>query len=305
MDFASEVESVLFFKVDPLVSPLIRPLVRRAEFRLNTGRFVLGDGKSDSMERPMKLVRFASGARGSWGVVEGDRVEEIRGDLFAPGAPTGRTCPLDELKILPPSDPGKIVIIARNYVAHAAELKNEVPTEPIFVCVSPQAALAHGEPIRYIPGVERIDYEAELVAMIGKVTQAVEEKSALGHVAGYTCGLDISNRDMQFGPLKNISGGKSYDTFKPFGPFVETKVDPQALRITMRQNGEVRQQGNTSQMIFPVARLVSAISKCMTLLPGDVIFTGTPSGVGPIAVGDVLEVEISSVGTLRNPVVKG
>lgn len=253
----------------------------------------------------MRLVRFASGARGAWGRVDGTQVSEIRGDLFHPGAPTGRHYPLEELKILPPSEPGKILIIARNYAAHAAELNNEPFPEPVFVCVSPQAALAHNEPIRYVPGATRIDYEAELVAIIGKVTQSVESEEAPACVAGYTCGLDISNRDVQFGPLKNISAAKSFDTFKPFGPFVETKVDPQGLEIEMRQNGEVRQQGNTADMIFPVARLVSAISKCMTLLPGDVIFTGTPSGIGPVAPGDVLEVEIAGIGTLRNPVVKG
>ena len=253
----------------------------------------------------MKLVRFAHGARGAWGRVDGTTVHEIRGDLFHPGAATGRTYPLEALKILPPSEPGKILIIARNYAAHAAELDNDLPSQPIFVCVSPQAALAHGEPIRYVPGAERIDYEAELVAIVGRVAQAVEEKDALDYIAGYTCGLDISNRDVQFGPLKNISAAKSFDTFKPFGPFVETEVDVHDLRVEMRQNGEVRQQGHTADLIFPVARLVSAISACMTLLPGDLIYTGTPSGVGPIAPGDVLEVDIPAIGTLRNPVVKG
>jgi len=253
----------------------------------------------------MKLVRFARGTRGAWGVVDGDRVEEIGGDLYTPGPPVGRGYPLEKLKILPPSDPGKILIIAQNFAAHARELGKTPPPEPIFVSVSPQAALAHGEPIRYVPGAGRIDYEAELVVIVGKVTQAVEPPEALGCVAGYTCGLDISNRDVQFGPLKNISAAKSFDTFKPFGPFVETEAEPQNLEIEMRQNGEVRQRANTSDMIFPVSQLVSAISKCMTLLPGDLIFTGTPSEVGPIAAGDVLEVEIGGIGVLRNPVVEG
>jgi len=250
----------------------------------------------------MKLVRFAHGTRGGWGVVEGERVQEIRGDLFHPGPETGREFALSELKILPPADPAKILIIARNYAAHAREQGKQVPPEPIFVSVSPQAALAHEEPIHYVPGAERIDYEGELVVIIGRVTQSVDESGALDHVAGYTCGLDISNRDVQFGPLKNISAAKSFDTFKPFGPIVETEADPQNLDLILRQNGQVRQQSSTSDMIFPVARLVSAISHCMTLLPGDLIFTGTPSGVGPVAPGDVLEVELGGIGVLRNPV---
>jgi 2-keto-4-pentenoate hydratase/2-oxohepta-3-ene-1,7-dioic acid hydratase in catechol pathway len=118
-------------------------------------------------------------------------------------------------------------------------------------------------------------------------------------VAGYTCGLDISNRDVQFGPLKNISAAKSFDTSKPFGPIVDTAADAQSLEVILRQNGVVRQQASTSKMIFPVSRLISEISRCMTLLPGDVIFSGTPSGVGPVAPGDDLEVEIPGLGCLK------
>ena len=253
----------------------------------------------------MKLVRFAYGTEGAWGWVQGEKVHEIRGNLYHPGSLTGREFALSDLKILPPSEPRKILIIARNYVAHACEMGNEPPPEPKFVCVSPQAALAHEEAIRYTPGAERIDFEAELVAIVGRTTQAVDEDQALSCVAGYTCGLDISNRDVQLGPLKNISAAKSFDTFKPFGPFVESEIDPQNLDLVLRQNGQIRQQSNTSDMIFPVARLVSAISHCMTLLPGDLIFTGTPRGVGPIAPGDVLEVDIPKIGTLRNPVIQG
>lgn len=253
----------------------------------------------------MKLVRYAWGAEGAWGVVEGEFVEEIRGDLFHPGASTGRKYSLEEIRILPPSNPRKALIIAQNYAAHAREMQKEVPPSPVFVCVSPQAVLAHGEAIRYVPGAQRIDYEGELVVIIGRTTRAVEEADALCCVAGYTCGLDISNRDVQFGPLKNMSHAKSFDTFKPVGPFVETECNPNRLEIELRQNGTVRQHSNTSDMIFPVSRLISEISKTMTLLPGDLIYTGTPSGVGPVAPGDILEVEIQGIGVLKNPVIAG
>jgi len=250
----------------------------------------------------MKLVRFRLGPHEAWGQVEGEKIVQIRGDLFSPGPPIGREFQLRELKILPPVNAGKMLIIAQNYAAHAREMGKEPPPEPVFICVSPQAALAHGEAIRYVPGAKRIDFEGELVAIMGREARFVSEVDSLGHVAGYTCGLDISHRDIQYGPLKNTSAAKSFDTFKPFGPFVETELDPTHLDIILRQNGEVRQNSNTSDMIFPVARLVSDISKCMTLLPGDVIFTGTPPGVGPITPGDVLEVEIPRIGILRNRV---
>ena len=251
----------------------------------------------------MKLVRFSRGIHTAWGQVERDRVQVIRGDLFHPGEPTGEEYPLAEVKILPPSEPRKILIIAANYAAHAKETGKAVPPSPVFVSVSPQAVIAHEEEVHYVPGAEHIDYEAELVVIIGKRAEKVSEDKALDFVAGYTCGLDISNRDVQWGPLKNISAAKSFDTFKPLGPIVETGLDPQNLNITMRLNGEVRQQSNTSDMIFPVSRLVSEVSQCMTLLPGDLIYTGTPEGVGKIAPGDQLEVEIDDIGILKSKVV--
>jgi 2-keto-4-pentenoate hydratase/2-oxohepta-3-ene-1,7-dioic acid hydratase in catechol pathway len=250
----------------------------------------------------MKLVRFARGSGDGWGEVVGETVKELWGDLYDPGHPTGREFALEELKILAPTRPRKLFIIARNYADHAREMSSELPIAPVFVCVSPEAALAHQEDILIPKDAERIDYEAELVAIIGRRTKNIREADALEAVAGYTCGLDISHRDIQRGPLKNISAAKGWDTFKPFGPFVETGLDPQNLEIILRQNGEEKQHGHTRDMVFPVARLIHDISTCMTLEPGDVIFTGTPSGVGSIADGDHLEVEIEQIGTLKNRV---
>lgn len=253
----------------------------------------------------MKLLRYSHGMHTAWGRIEGGEVLQIQGDLFYPGQPAGPRLPLAEVEIMAPTDPRKVLIIAANYAAHAKETGKEVPPAPVFVCVSPQAVVPHRASIHYVPGAQRIDFEAELVAIVGKPACKVAEKDALNYIAGYTCGLDISNRDVQWGPLKNISAAKSFDTFKPCGPYVETDLDPQNLDIVLRQNGEIRQQSNTSDMVFSVARLVSAISRCMTLLPGDLIYTGTPSGIGSIAPGDRLEVEISSLGTLQCNVVEG
>ncbi len=253
----------------------------------------------------MKLIRYSHGMHTAWGRVEGEEVLQIRGDLFHPGQTAGPRLPLSEVEIMAPTDPRKVLIIAANYAAHARETGKEVPPAPVFVSVSPQAVIAHGASIHYVPGAKRIDFEAELVAVIGKPACKVGEADALNYVAGYTCGLDISNRDVQWGPLKNISAAKSFDTFKPCGPFVETELNPQDLDIVLRQNGEIKQQSNTSDMVFSVARLVSDISHCMTLLPGDLIYTGTPSGIGSIAPGDRLEVEISGLGTLQCNVVEG
>jgi 5-oxopent-3-ene-1,2,5-tricarboxylate decarboxylase / 2-hydroxyhepta-2,4-diene-1,7-dioate isomerase len=212
---------------------------------------------------------------------------------------------------LPIQRPSKVVAIGRNYLAHVRELQHETPTEPIFFCKAPSSLVPHGADI-VIPGWldSRVDHEAELALIIGKPCRNVREEEALDFVAGYSIVNDVTARAMQ---KEDISAGnpwfrsKSIDTFCPMGPYFvpsDDVPDPNQLNIRLTVNGETRQQASTASMIFPVHRLVSAISRYMTLHPGDVIATGTPEGVSAIVPGDVIEVEIDGLGTLRNRVVK-
>ncbi len=252
----------------------------------------------------MKFVRYASGLWGKYGLVEGEQVREIQGDTFGPFDLTDRVYPLASLKILPPCTPSKMVIVGLNYAGHAKETGQPKPEAPQFFPLAANAIIAHREPIILPPGIGRVDFEAELVAIIGRVTKGVSPEQALSYVAGYTCGNDVSARDLQWGQ-SNLPRGKTVDTFAPLGPFVETELDPGDVQVESRVNGLLRQSSHSSEMIFPVPVLVSAISQYVTLYPGDVIFTGTPKGIGPLGPGDVVEVTVDKIGTLWNPVVEG
>jgi 2-keto-4-pentenoate hydratase/2-oxohepta-3-ene-1,7-dioic acid hydratase in catechol pathway len=209
---------------------------------------------------------------------------------------------LDSAVLLPPSTPSKIVCVGRNYADHAKEMGGEVPLEPMLFLKAPSALIAQGAQIR-IPGMSKeVHYEAELAIVIGRVAQAVSVESALQYVLGYTCFNDVTARDLQ---RKDNQWGraKSFDTFAPMGPWIETELVPDAVRIRCLVNGEVKQEGDTSDFIFKPPELVSFISQVMTLVPGDVIATGTPAGVGPLSPGDTVEVEIAGIGKLSNAVV--
>ena len=197
--------------------------------------------------------------------------------------------------------PSKIVAVGRNYAEHAKELGNETPTEPIIFLKPPSALLAHEGTIVRPPQSQRVDYEGELVIVIGSRAKSVRADRWRDVVKGFTCGNDVTARDLQKKDVQ-FTRGKSFDTFCALGPCIETELDPADLSVTTRVNGEVKQNGRTSQMVFPCAFLVEFISSVMTLEPGDVIFTGTPSGVGPLNSGDTVEVEIQGIGTLRNHV---
>ncbi len=212
---------------------------------------------------------------------------------------------------LPILRPSKIVAIGRNYLAHVRELQHEIPTDPVFFCKAPSSLVPHGSDI-VIPAWldSRVDHEAELALIIGKPCRNVPETDALEYVAGYSIVNDVTARAMQ---KEDIAAGnpwfrsKSIDTFCPMGPYfvpADDVPDPNRLNIRLTVNGETKQQAGTASMIFPVQRLVSAVSRYMTLQPGDVIATGTPEGVSPIGPGDVIEIEIEGLGTLRNQVVK-
>ena len=197
--------------------------------------------------------------------------------------------------------PTKIVCVGRNYADHAKELGNEPPPEPIIFLKPPSAVIPHGATIVRPPQSQRVDFEGELAIVVGKNAKNVRASSWRGFVMGFTCANDVTARDLQKKDVQ-FTRGKGFDTFCPIGPWIETDVDPSALRITTRVNGETRQDGNTRDMIFSCGVLFEFITSVMTLLPGDVVLTGTPAGVGPLAAGDTVEVEIERIGTLRNVV---
>ena len=203
--------------------------------------------------------------------------------------------------LLPPSVPTKIVCVGRNYAEHARELGNEAPPEPILFLKPPSALLAPGGTIVRPADSQRVDYEGELAIVVGREAKAVRAASWRDYVRGFTCANDVTARDLQKKDVQ-FTRGKGFDTFCPVGPAIETDLDPADLRISTRVNGQVRQDGRTSQMIFPCGELFAFITRVMTLLPGDLILTGTPAGVGPLEAGDRVEVEIEGIGVLRNVV---
>jgi 2-keto-4-pentenoate hydratase/2-oxohepta-3-ene-1,7-dioic acid hydratase in catechol pathway len=198
--------------------------------------------------------------------------------------------------------PTKIVCIGRNYAAHARELGNEVPTRPLIFLKPPSALLAPGAAIELPQESSQVEHEGEIGVVIGTRARRVTPEAALAHVAGYTCLNDVTARDLQRGDGQ-WSRAKGFDTFCPVGPRVVAGLDPSALEVTCRVNGTVRQHGHARDMIFPIPMLISYVSGIMTLEPGDIIATGTPEGVGPLAPGDLVEVEIPGIGVLANPVV--
>lgn len=202
-----------------------------------------------------------------------------------------------------PVRPGKIVGVGLNYRAHAAEMAKPLPTEPLLFLKPPSAWLAPEQPIVLPPGYQRIDYEGEVGVVIGKQARRVAAQTVSQYIAGVTCAGDITVRDLQKRDVQ-YTRAKGFDTFCPAGPTVVDGLDLRNLRLRTRVNGQVRQDGSTSDLIFDIPFLVSFISHVMTLEPGDLIVTGTPPGVGPLHAGDVLEIEIDGVGVLRNPVVE-
>jgi 2-keto-4-pentenoate hydratase/2-oxohepta-3-ene-1,7-dioic acid hydratase in catechol pathway len=203
--------------------------------------------------------------------------------------------------LLPPVVPSKIVCVGRNYAEHAKELGNEAPKEPLLFFKPPSAVLASGGTIVRPAISERVDFEGELAIIVGREAKDVKADRWRDYVRGFTCANDVTARDLQKKDVQ-FTRGKGFDTFAPLGPCIETDLDPSDLRIATRVNGETRQDGRTSQVIFPFGFLFEFITAVMTLVPGDVILTGTPSGVGPLQAGDVVEVEIEGIGVLSNAV---
>ncbi|MGC8836899.1 MAG: fumarylacetoacetate hydrolase family protein [Anaerolineae bacterium] len=208
----------------------------------------------------------------------------------------------EEFRLLAPCAPTKVLAVGLNYAAHAAEAGMEVPEEPVFFLKPPSAVIGPEEAIVYPKLSRRVDYEAELAVVIGRRARRVAPEEALDYVLGYTCGLDVTARDLQRSDGQ-WTRAKGFDTFCPLGPWIVPDLDPHDLLVECRVNGQVRQRARTSDLIFPVEDLIHRASLVMTLEPGDVLLTGTPSGIGPLQPGDEVEVEIEGIGILRNVVV--
>jgi len=207
------------------------------------------------------------------------------------------------MRILSPVQPSKIILVGLNYRDHARELRMAIPKEPVIFLKPPTAVIANAGNIIYPSGVKRLDYEAELALVVKKTARNIPAKSAKNYILGYTCLNDVTARDLQKKDGQ-WTRSKSFDTFCPIGPWIETKLDPSNLRIQCRLNDKLKQDSSTANFIFPVEYLVCFISRIMTLFPGDVISTGTPVGVGPMQPGDRVEVEIEGIGKLFNQVIK-
>lgn len=254
-----------------------------------------------------QIARFSTAEGPRYGLIADSILYALAGPADAPPfgkrdlAPGERMGPVEQVTLLPPVVPGKIMCIGRNYAAHAAEHGVSVPDEPVLFLKPPSALIAHGGQIVLPPGAGRVDHEAELAVIIGQRASHVRREEALDYVFGYTSANDVSARDYQ---KKDGQWGraKGFDTFCPLGPWIVTGLDVADLAIACHVNGEQRQSARTSDMIFDVATLVSFVSGVMTLLPGDVLLTGTPSGVSPLMAGDTVEVMIEGIGTLRNTV---
>src|SRR5438874_5096633 len=245
---------------------------------------------------------FVSGDEFFYGELRGDEVYALAHPHWIDVTPTGEVRRLADVDVDLPVAPSKLIAVGLNYSDHIAEMKRTPLGTPLIWFKAPSSLLPHGGAIEITLPEHRTDFEVELAIVIGAPAKNVTVKDAFDHVFGYTIGLDISDRDLQKAE-KQFGRCKSFDTYTPIGPFVYADVDVRDLPLELRQNGEVRQKARTSQMIYSVAEIVSFASQSLTLLPGDVILTGTPSGVGPIRAGDKLEARIGDWSTLRNPVI--
>jgi 2-keto-4-pentenoate hydratase/2-oxohepta-3-ene-1,7-dioic acid hydratase in catechol pathway len=252
----------------------------------------------------MKFGRFKKDDKIFYGTIEGDYVREITGDIFGQYTILNKKSALKEVEILAPCMPSKIIAVGLNYRSHAEEVKMELPEEPILFLKPSTAVISPEQHILYPAMSKRVDYEGELGVVIGRECRSVTIEQAPDYILGYTCFNDVTARDLQKKD-QQWARAKGFDTFAPMGPFIETDLDPANVIIETYLNGEKKQSGSTSDLIFPVFFLVSFISQVMTLLPGDVIATGTPSGIGPMQAGDVVEVRIEGLGTLRNNITIG
>lgn len=249
----------------------------------------------------MRLVRYEVGGKSGYGILARDEVAELAGDVFGEFKAGSRSHPLSQVRLLAPVIPGKIIAVGLNYRDHAMELGLPIPDDPIIFLKPPTTVIGPGEAVVYPAMSSRVDYEAELGVVIRDRVHAISPQEAKDHILGYTCANDVTARDLQKKDGQ-WTRAKSFDSFCPVGPWVETDLDPDDLLVECYLNGQRRQSSRTKQFIFPVMHLVSFISKIMTLAAGDLIITGTPAGIGPMMPGDKVEVTIEGIGSLKNTV---
>ncbi len=251
----------------------------------------------------MKIVRFTVEGKTRYGILTGKSIEVIAGTPFRSIRKTGQSYMADKVRLLAPCVPSKIVAVGVNYRTHAQEMKSQLPANPLIFLKPPTSVIGPEDQIVYPLSSRQVDYEGELGVVIGKVTRRVPKETARDYILGYTCLNDVTARDLQKSDGQ-WTRAKGFDTFAPVGPWIETEFDDSNSPIETRVNGRVVQQANTADLVFGVPELVSFASNVMTLLPGDIIATGTPGGIGPMQPGDTVEVRIKSIGTLRNYVVR-
>jgi len=251
----------------------------------------------------MRIVRFQmpDSKKPKYGWLLDDKVGEISGNIFGRYQRKEALTPLSDVKLLAPSEPTKIVCVGRNYVEHAKELGNEVPKVPLIFLKPPSSIISNGETILLPPQSAQVEHEAELVVVIGKRGRHVTAENAKKIILGYTIGNDVTARDLQKSDGQ-WTRAKGFDTFCPFGPWIDTEFDPSDAVVTCRVNGQMRQMASTRDMVFNVGVLIAFITSIMTLEPGDLIFTGTPAGVGELKDGDEVSVEIEGLGIIKNKV---
>jgi 2-keto-4-pentenoate hydratase/2-oxohepta-3-ene-1,7-dioic acid hydratase in catechol pathway len=250
----------------------------------------------------VKLIRYRFGQETAYGLLVDDLVYQLASDLWAEPRPGPVMAHLHEVEILAPCQPTKIVAIGLNYASHAAEHNNQIPPEPLFFLKPPSAVIGPGADILFPDHLSQwVEHEAELAVVMGRRARRVRREEAQAFVWGYTCGNDVTARDLQRHDGQ-WTRSKGFDTFCPLGPWIVPDLDVCDLGIRCRVNGELRQDGRTGDMIFPVDKLIASVSAVMTLEPGDVILTGTPAGVGPLSPGDRVAVEVEGIGTLENQV---
>ena len=255
----------------------------------------------------MRIARFTTGEDPAYGLVDGagEKIAEITGDpLYQRIELTGAVHEVDDVRLLAPVIPrSKVVGIGRNYADHAREMGGEVPTTPLMFLVPNTAVVGPGDPVVMPDQTREVGYEGELAVVIGRLCKDVEPADALAFVLGYTVANDVTARDLQRSDGQ-WARAKGFDTFCPLGPWIETDLDPSAQRIVTRLDGQVVQDGPTSAMVHDTASLISFASKAFTLLPGDVVLTGTPAGVGLVEAGQRVDVEVDGIGVLSNPFVR-
>ena len=250
----------------------------------------------------MKIVRAESEGESFYAILSGNDVVRLKGLPYDGIVEDGRVYAADAVRFLPPAEPTKIVAVGKNYKAHADEMGEGRPEEPLLFIKPSTSVTGSGDDVVYPAISRRLDYEGELGVVIGKKCHAVQPGHSSEVIFGYTCLNDVTARDIQKA-VSQWTRGKGFDTFCPIGPHIETDLDPYHAEIETRLNGEVKQHSNTECMTHNVDKLVCYITECMTLLPGDVIATGTPEGIGPMQRGDTVEVEIKGIGILTNRIV--